>query len=124
MIIQFILSFVFLILVVYGLNQKSKSKGVGAFIYATAILGCFFVWFPDYATVVGHLVGVGRGTDLVLYIFVVVSMVVGFSLYLKLNTCLMLITELARHTALATPILPGGQAVPPARESTRLDSVA
>lgn len=112
MIIQFILSFVFLVLVVYGLNQKSKSRSVGAFIYATAILGCFFVWFPDYATFVGHLVGVGRGADLVLYIFVVVSMVVGFSLYLKLNRCLMLITELARHTALVSPILPGALGSP------------
>ena len=109
MIIQFILSFIFLILVVYGLNQKNKARSVGGIIYASAILGCFFVWFPEYSGIAANFVGVGRGADLVLYLFVVTTLVVGFSLYLKLNSCLLLITEVARHVALSSPLLPENQ---------------
>ena len=110
MIIQFILSFVFLVLFLYGYSHKNRSRSVGGLIYACAGLGCFLVWFPEYSGDVAHLVGVGRGADLVLYLFVVISLVAGFSLYLKLNACMSLVTDLARHIALSTPNYPDARA--------------
>ncbi|MDK9713620.1 MAG: DUF2304 domain-containing protein [Sulfuritalea sp.] len=106
MIIKLLLSAIFAVLVVYGLNHKNKSRSVGILINLIALAGCVFVWFPELATEIGHFLGVGRGTDLVLYLFVMATLIVGFSLYLKLNSCMQLITRLARNIALSTPLLP------------------
>jgi hypothetical protein len=117
MIIQYLLTFVFLILVLYGFNQTGRSRSVGVFICVSALLAIFFVWFPNEATVIANFVGVGRGADLIVYLTAVASLVVGFSLYLKLNACLAMITELTRHIAASTPQYPDDPAGPRGAEA-------
>ena len=46
------------------------------------------------------LVGVGRGADLILYLWVLISLLILFNLHLKLRSQMELITELAREVAL------------------------
>ena len=50
---------------------------------------------------VAELVGIGRGVDLILYIWVCISLIVLLNLHLKLRTQTELITKLARTIALA-----------------------
>ena len=45
--------------------------------------GAFFVWAPEQTTVISRAVGVGRGADLVLYLWVVISLALMLVLYLK-----------------------------------------
>ncbi len=66
----------------------------------TILLGILAVLFPDAVTRVAGLVGVGRGTDLVLYLLCVAFMLVTVSLYLRLNEMHDRYVELARRLAL------------------------
>lgn len=60
------------------------------------------VLFPDILQWLAELVGVTRGTDLLLYLFVVVSVVIWLRLYRKLAATEARIAELTRELALLT----------------------
>lgn len=106
MIIQFVLSFIFLVLFAYGIHEKNKSKGIGLIIYGCSVAGGFFVWFPEYTGDIARFAGVGRGADLVLYLSVVIGFAVAFTLYLKIYSCMKMLTELVRQAALNSPTYP------------------
>jgi hypothetical protein len=63
-------------------------------------LGVLAVLFPNSTTRVAALVGVGRGTDLVLYALCVAFLFVTIALYLRLNEMHDRYVELARRLAL------------------------
>jgi small membrane protein len=59
------------------------------------------VLHPDSVTAVAHRVGVGRGTDLVLYVLVVVSAMTWLGMYRRLSELEARLTRLVRFQALA-----------------------
>ena len=63
-------------------------------------LGIVAVMFPDLVTRAAALVGVGRGTDLLLYALCVAFLFVTIALYLRLNEMHDRYVELARRLAL------------------------
>lgn len=75
---------------------------------ATGLLAvsCLSVLFPDVVTAVAQLVGVGRGTDLVLYVLVVVSAVTWLGMYRRVSDLEARLTLLVRSQALSTPLHP------------------
>lgn len=62
--------------------------------------GIFAVLFPSVVTEVAQAVGVGRGTDLVLYALCVTFLFVTIALYLRLSEMHDRYVELARRQAL------------------------
>lgn len=64
------------------------------------VVGGFAVLFPGAVTEVAQAVGVGRGTDLVLYLLCVTFLFVTIALYLRLNEMHDRYVELARQLAL------------------------
>lgn len=58
--------------------------------------------FPDLVTWVAHRVNVGRGTDLVLYILVVVFLYVTIAIYQRLHRLELHLADLTRELALVT----------------------
>jgi hypothetical protein len=66
-----------------------------------ATAGLYFVWFPSHSTQLAELVGIGRGVDLILYIWVCISLIVLLNLHLKLRTQMELVTLLARQLAMS-----------------------
>lgn len=56
--------------------------------------------FPDFTTVIAHALGVGRGTDLLLYFSLVSGIYVVLLLYLRIRELDQKITELTRAIAL------------------------
>jgi hypothetical protein len=66
-----------------------------------AMAGLYFVWVPKHSTRLAELVGVGRGVDLIFYVWVCISLILLLSLHLKLRMQMELITVLARKLALA-----------------------
>ena len=101
MIAQVILSLLLIAVAIYAGNERRRSPIVAALSIIVAMAGFYFTWVPDHATRVASLVGVGRGVDLVLYIWVCINLIVLLNLHLKLRTQMELITILARATALA-----------------------
>jgi hypothetical protein len=72
--------------------------------------GIFAVLFPLKVTAVANAVGVGRGTDLVLYVLVMVFLFTSISRYQRLHTLETQISELTRQLALMNAREPGAEA--------------
>src|SRR5262245_9956965 len=101
MIAQFIFSFLLVGVLVYAWSEYQRSPAVAVLSVMAAMAGLYFVWFPAHSTVLAELVGIGRGVDLVIYIWVCISLIVLLNLHLKLRTQMDMITTLARQIALA-----------------------
>lgn len=112
MIFQFALSVVLLIVVLYSYSQRNSSFVVSIFAFAAAIVGFYFTWLPDHATLVAAVVGIGRGADLIFYLWVVISLILLLNVHLKLRAQHVQITELVRRIAILE-ISPPSPAPPP-----------
>jgi small membrane protein len=74
------------------------SKRVGLVLFAVANI--YAVMRPNDLSVIAHFLGVGRGTDLVLYALVVAFMAGMFSMYQRFRVVDRRYTELARTIAI------------------------
>ena len=101
MIAQIVLSLLLGGVLLYAWAQYRRSPIVTVLSCAVSLIGFYFVWFPSHATRVAELVGIGRGADLILYVWACISLVVLLNLHLKLRTQHELLTQLARSIALA-----------------------
>ena len=83
-----------------GANAKHQAirRVVGLAFFVFAALSIFF---PDLLTGVAHFFGIGRGTDLVLYGFVVIFMITQATSALRNRQQEVNVTRLARHIAVA-----------------------
>lgn len=70
------------------------------------VLNAYAVLRPADTTRVAHLLGVGRGTDLVLYLLVVGVTLLALNTYLRFLAVERRLTELARDMALRNPHRP------------------
>lgn len=84
-----------------GEAEYRRSPTVAILAAFVAMVGLYFVWFPAHSTRLAALVGIGRGADLILYIWVCISVIVILNVHLKLRTQMELLTILARKVALA-----------------------
>jgi hypothetical protein len=67
-----------------------------------ALAGALAVLFPGVVTWLAERVGVGRGTDLVLYVMVIAFLFTAIGLYQRVQTLEERITQLTRALALHT----------------------
>jgi hypothetical protein len=101
MIAQFILSLLLAGILLYAWAEYRRSPAVAILAVFVATAGLYFVWFPSHSTQLAELVGIGRGVDLILYIWVCISLIVLLNLHLKLRTQMELVTLLARQLAMS-----------------------
>jgi small membrane protein len=101
MIAQLILSTLLAAILLYAWTEYRRSPAVAILTLLVATAGLYFVWVPEHSTRLAELVGIGRGVDLMLYIWVCLSLIVLLNLHLKLRTQMELITTLAREIAIA-----------------------
>ena len=101
MIAQLILSILLAAVLVYAWTEYRRSPAVAIVTVLVATAGLYFIWVPEHSTQLAELVGIGRGVDLILYIWVCISLIVLLNLHLKLRTQMELITTLARKIAIA-----------------------
>ena len=103
MIIQFILVLGLLLTLLYAFVQRRKSRMVSLAISVTSVAGIYFVLFPSHTTALAHALGVGRGADLVVYCWIVISLVISMNLRFRIGELHGQITELARELAIRAP---------------------
>ena len=101
MIAQLILSVLLGGILLYAWIEYRRAPVIGLLSVFAAVTGLYFVWMPAHATWLAGLVGIGRGVDLILYVWVVISLIVLLNLHLKLRAQNELITVLARELAIA-----------------------
>jgi hypothetical protein len=100
MIAQIILTALLGGILFYAWTERRRSPAVGLTATVVASGGLYFVWLPTHATALAELAGIGRGVDLILYVWVVISLLVALNLHLKLRAQMELITTLAREITL------------------------
>jgi len=100
MIFQFIASGVLLCVVLYAYTQARMAPKVTAFAIVIALIGEYFVLFPEHAAFVANSVGIGRGADLVFYVWILFSLVTLLYLHLKLRVANERFVTLIRELAL------------------------
>ena len=115
MIAQCVLSVLLAGILLYAFIEYRRSPTVSVLAVSAAAAGLYFVWFPSQSTQLAELVGIGRGVDLIIYVWVCISLIVLLNLHLKLRTQMELVTTLARKIALADVRSPPGRDVSTAR---------
>jgi len=101
MIAQLVLTLLLSGIALYACCERARSPPVATLAFIAAASGLYFTWAPSHASDLAEWAGVGRGVDLIIYIWVVISLLVMLNLHLKLRAQLELITSLARSTAIA-----------------------
>ena len=101
MIAQLVLTALLLGILLYAWTEYKRAPALGLLATVAALTGLYFVWIPAHATWLAELVGIGRGVDLILYVWVVISLIVLLNLHLKLRVQKEMITVLARELAIA-----------------------
>jgi small membrane protein len=69
-----------------------------------ASLGIFFIIFPNLMTFFANKVDVGRGTDLLIYIFIIMFFVVSMLMYSKMRKIEAKQTSIIRHLAIQNAV--------------------
>lgn len=100
MIIQTLLLASLGLIFIYAVMQKKRSAVVSVAIATLSVLGGILVVAPELANSSARFIGVGRGADLILYCFVVISIAAIFNIHLRLRKDHEVLTALAREFAL------------------------
>ena len=67
------------------------------------LISLVVIVFPDYTTLIANAVGVGRGTDLFLYLFATLALFAALVLYSRIERLERMHTELIRMLAVKNP---------------------
>jgi hypothetical protein len=100
MIIQALLIGALLLCIFYAMTHRHQSQILSRAIVLVAVTGIYLVLFPERTNELAHFVGVGRGADLILYCWLIISMIISLNLRLQILGLQGLITDLAREMAL------------------------
>ena len=92
----------------YGWRQRTLSPLVGFSTVLACAIGVALVIRPDWSSEAARALGVGRGADLVLYIWTAISILVLANLHFRLRTHYAMITVLAREIAILEARQPSG----------------
>lgn len=106
MIIQVILVTALAGCMLYGFVKAGHSRVVRWPMVLTSALGIYFVLQPDRTTAIAAALGVGRGTDLLLYLWVIVTLLLFVRLALVQVQHHHELTTLARELTLRTARVP------------------
>ncbi len=100
MIAQMLLSILLACVLVYAWAQYRRSPLVAGASMVGGAAGLYLVWAPEQSTAVAEFIGIGRGADLILYLWVCISLNMLLNLHLKLRVQHETLTKLARAMAL------------------------
>jgi hypothetical protein len=89
-----------LVLEAAGFRRDPASRGVRALRAVVWLAAGVTIAWPDLTMHVANALGIGRGTDLVLYLFALAFLGAAFYFYSRLVRVQRQITQLVRHTAI------------------------
>lgn len=84
----------------YGWRQRGLSPIVGFLTPFSCIVGVALVIKPDWSSAAARALGVGRGADLILYIWTAISILVLANIHFRLRAQHAMITILTREIAI------------------------
>jgi len=84
----------------YGWRQRRISPAIGFAMPLVSLLGMALVLQPYWAQRAADLMGIGRGADLVLYLWTVASLLLLANLHFRMRAQSAVITTLTRELAI------------------------
>jgi hypothetical protein len=93
--IRLLLSTILFSCAILAFVHRNRARGATLVITVGAIIGIIFVWNQEVTNTLARQVGIGRGADLILYLFVSISFGVSTILYLR-------VVELQEHVTILT----------------------
>ena len=106
MMISILLVIALLCVAFYAYRVMAQGNALALPLLLLSFTGIFFVFFPEETIVIANKLGVGRGTDLLLYLCFVTGSILIVLIHIKFRHQSIEITELARAIALANPMRP------------------
>ncbi len=100
MIAQIILTLGLSVCLFYIISLGKSLPLVRIGLFLVVLTGYLFIWFPEMTNIFAGLVGIGRGADLVIYLWILLSLFLILKLHIKLREQSEALTTLARHLAL------------------------
>lgn len=97
--IKVILLIPLLLLIILYLPRLGNRTFYRLTLIGISLVGILFVLFPQVTDKLAHFVGVGRGADLVTYLFIVFFFLAGITLYSKIRKLEADQTEIVRKIA-------------------------
>lgn len=98
--IQPLISLMLLGILFFTLVQSHTGRVLRITITLAVLLGIVLTWMPALSNSIANMIGVGRGADMIFYIWILVSMLALVALYFGFNRQNKQITKLARAMAL------------------------
>jgi hypothetical protein len=98
--IKIILLVPLILLILLVLPRLRSQAAARLLLIGISLLGILFVLFPSITNQLAHFVGVGRGADLVTYLFIIFFFLFGVLLYSKIRKITENQTELVRKIAI------------------------
>ena len=108
-----------LILYLAFLRSKLLDRLVGLLLLSVA---WFSILLPEYTTVVANLLGVGRGADLILYVFGIFTLFALIILYTHVRTLSLQMTAVIRQLAIRDVIVAPAARAPAEPRPQRLSN--
>lgn len=105
--IKLMLTGLLLVGLLFAIREWKRSSILCLAIMLPTCIGIYLVWQPQASTAIANALGVGRGADLLLYVYVALSFVLLISLLLRIKSLHEQLTELARAIAIANPLAAG-----------------
>ena len=90
----------FVCFIVFALLQKKQVRVIPWVLSGVSIVAIYFVIFPEQTNSVANYLGVGRGADLLLYLWFAISSLMIFFVFVRLRTNHRELTRLARSIAI------------------------
>lgn len=90
----------------YALTQRRRSKPLASTIIAASLIGGTLVLYPDMANAIARSVGIGRGADLITYVFILVTLATIFNIHLRLRSDHEALTQALREIAILKATAP------------------
>ena len=100
MIVQILLTLGFFILALCGWLRMGRVRFFASILAVICLIGIYFIWVPENLTHVANLLGVGRGADLLLYIFLTYVMFEFLVIRIRDKENSELLTKLVRRLAI------------------------
>jgi hypothetical protein len=100
MIAQIGLTVLLLWVIAYAWADHRRAPLIAMMAVFVAVAGLYFVWLPGHASWLAVFAGIGRGVDLIQYVWLVISLIMFLNLHLKLRSQTEVITALAREIAI------------------------
>jgi hypothetical protein len=90
----------------YAMNQRPKLLVFRASIVSICAVGLIVVWAPELSTRVANAINIGRGADLISYLWIAMTLVISINIHIRLKLEAERVTQLAREIAILTAKTP------------------